>query len=432
LSFFKRKTDNDLNIRQKTELEAMKEKVKEEKAKPEAKQPKKTKTNGKARLSAFQVVMLVGACGFFLLLGLLLGLMIMGGVGGSLGAIEVNPLVILILLLVWGFVVAGITAAIVIIAWRWKSPESWFFLTKIRLPRKILVWIHDYSGNERPYAGSVSKDGLTIEVNGEPVGFSPKEFGEGRSSYWQGIDIIRYFSNSWRPIGTVETVAAISAEHYYNDPANGFKILPRLDPQLVMRLYQLDDRKLAEECSLAVSVDKSSLTIADLPFQPPEAEPLEPRREGETDDEFNLRSIEHAEAYKKRYFEEWNKLYGKKDNEDDETYKARLQDELNKVYYRIVTAETDALKAEVMRLKDETKDRLITSQFFVFKEAMKLIDPRVDNAQAQKLKQIKESQKPKQEAPQWFKWVVYSVMIMVGGGVLLLLVAYALHMVGLG
>jgi hypothetical protein len=419
-NLFKRKPKN-LDVKQKAELEAMKEKAREKK--PVAKKP---------FFTPLQIVIVVGFSGFFLLLGLLIGLMVMGGIGGSIGAIEVNPLVILAMLIVWGLIVFAVTAILIVVAWKWKSPESWFFLTKIRLPRKILVWVHDFSGNERPYAGTVSKDRLTIEVDGEPVGFSPKEFGEGRSSYWNGIDIIRYFSNSWRPVGTVETVAAISAEHYFNDPANGFKILPRLDPALVMRLFQLDDRKLAEECSLAVSVDKSSLTLWDLPFQAPADTPIEPKAEGESEEDYLKRVEEHREAYKQLYMSEWNKLYGRKEGEDDDTYKGRLQAELDKVYYRIVTAETDALKAEVIRLKDEMRGRLITSQAFVFKEAMKLIDPRIDNAQAQKLKQIKESQKPKQEAPGWFKWVVYSVLIMVGGGVLFLLVAYGLHMVGLG
>lgn len=427
------KQKKETNVRQKAEMEAAKEKARGKEA------SKEDKPRAPWKVIAGIAGGIVGG-----LAGLLAGMALMGGVGGDIGNLEVSPLVLLVLIALWTFLVAAAVGVLIVIAWRWKSPESWFFLTKIRLGKRILVRVSDFSGNERWVDGKVSKDGLVIEWNGEQIGFSPKVFGEGRNSYHMGMDIIDFLANNWQAIGKLGANAMLSAEDYWKDAKHGFVVLPRYEDALVMHLYGLNESKLADECALAVNIDASKLSYADLPVTV-KIDPLAERAEGEDDVAFTTRVKAWEAEYQQKYLEEWTRLYGrrttvKKDAEGNDytdwaegeaEYKARLQSELDRVYFRIVTAETDALKKEIIKLQKETEGRLITSRAYIRREIMKMMDPRIDTAAAMKLKSIKESEKPKQEVPGFFKWVVGAVLVMVGGGVLFLLVAYALKQVGL-
>jgi hypothetical protein len=127
-------------------------------------------------------------------------------------------------------------------------------------------------------------------------------------------------------------------------------------------------------------------------------------------------------AYNQKCQDAFNDLYGKKQDETEAGYMERLKPFFNEAYYRIVNMECERLKQEILRLKNETKGLLLTSRVFTYHAAQTAMDVRLSNEAYQKLKTIKETEKPPQGAPGWFKWGVLLLIIAVGLGVMVYLI----------
>jgi hypothetical protein len=349
----------------------------------------------------------------FTVLSFLIGNIVNGGLlVAGITLVEISPIVLLVIFLlalgVGGFVFSLMAIAV----WRWKSPESFFFLM-LRLTGAILVRIHYFNGREVWLRGRIGAEGITIEANGKVVCIDPKQLGDGDNSYCYGIEIIDVAANNMIAVGIIKTLGIFTVEEWYHDPNNKYVVLPYYDDAIVMTLYGLPESDLAEHCSLWVNYDASTITWDDMVrynlF-------IEPRKPEESDEVFTARCQTSYDA-----------IFAPKQDETEEAFRARMQPYFNKVKDIQLNDEVDKLKKEIQRLKAETRGRILTSKVFTYHAAMKALDPRLHYEAYGRLNDIKEAEKePKKPGtPDWVK----AVGVLIGIGIAGLAICAGIYLV---